>query len=60
MANDEWTAEEVLDGNSCHMVYRMYSHDKEYIPGTNEWIKWDWDGKYELVSESKFLPTFIQ
>ena len=31
------------------------THDKENIPGTNVWIKWDWDGKYELVSESKFV-----
>jgi hypothetical protein len=52
--------EEIQEGPSHFQVHRMYRHDKEFIPGTNVWIRWCWDGKYELVSKSKFVrPTFL-
>ncbi len=54
------TMEEIQGGAGRHHCYRVYRHDMPFIEGTNVWVKFNWDKKCKLVSESLFVaPAFI-
>jgi hypothetical protein len=53
--------EEMQEGEEWHPCYRVYRHDMPFTEGTNVRVKFDWDKKCKLVSESLFVqPAFLQ
>jgi hypothetical protein len=51
---------EIQEGEEQHPCYRVYRRDKPFTEGTNVWVKFDWDKKFKLVSESLFVqPAFL-
>ncbi len=52
--------EEIQEGEGWHPCYRVYRHDMPFTEGTNVWVKFDWDKKCKLVSESLLVaPAFL-
>jgi hypothetical protein len=55
------TMEQIQEGEGWHQCYRVYWHDMPFTEGTNGWVRFNWDIKCKLVSESLFVaPTFLQ
>jgi hypothetical protein len=52
----------VVEGWSSHPCYRVYRHERKYIPGVIAWIKYNWDVSYnkaceeQLVQQEELLP----
>ena len=51
LAHVNGDVEYVREGQGRHQCYHVYKHDKEYIKGETDLIKYAWDGKYEKVQE---------
>ncbi len=58
LAYDNGNLEYVLEGQGKHPCYRVYKHDKEYIPGETAWIKYSWNGKYKKVQEEHLMQLY--
>jgi hypothetical protein len=54
------TIEEIQEGEGWHQCYRVYRHDMPFTEGMKVWVKFNWDKKCKLVSESLFIaPAFL-
>jgi hypothetical protein len=61
MVDDEWVNGGDTGRRRTASCYRVYRHDMPFAEGANVWVKFEWDKKFKLVSESLFVaPAFLQ